>query len=464
MNCMVCHTECVDSTCPTCGFPQNEIPNDPEKLEKWVSSILSWRTKYWESLTNFKIDGTTLVEYTGNDGIVTIPYGITRIGDGAFANKGFQQNLWKVELPKTVTEIGKKAFFSSSLQYIDLPDGLEVIEDRAFWISSIRYLAIPSSCKRIGDAAFMACHELSHIFIHDGVESIGDEAFVRCERVKSIRLPSTVRQIGVAAFSTGGRVPEELLNTSEVQRFRFVNKVLMDTEEHKLISGYNNSSIPDDGSVWEIGEKAFSDCKSLSHVVIPESVTYIGDCAFRDCKHLRTLAFKGKLPSIGFQAFNPDIKTLVFLPENAHDSHPYLPEKKYTIWEWELYQGYSEIIILNTNGLKASLHDYWYDFNTEEFHIEAHCTNETNEERFFYLENISFDWVNCPIVPVCSVPAKSDGITSWTIPAEYAKIASSDPDIYFSVSIRVAKSERLKRHATDILSRSTYYFPARIGE
>lgn len=113
MNCMVCHTECVDSTCPTCGFPQNEIPNDPEKLEKWVSSILSWRTKYWESLTNFKIDGTTLVEYTGNDGIVTIPYGITRIGDGAFANKGFQQNLRKVELPKTVTEIGKKAFFQA---------------------------------------------------------------------------------------------------------------------------------------------------------------------------------------------------------------------------------------------------------------------------------------------------------------------------------------------------------------
>ena len=464
MKCMVCHAECVGSICPTCGFSQNEMPNDPEMLQKWISSIIAWRTKYWQSLTDFKIDGTTLVEYTGTGGRVTVPYGITRIGDDAFANKGFHQKLWKVDLPETVTEIGERAFFASTVEYIDFPEGLEVIEDRAFWTSSLRYLSTPFSCKRIGNASFMACHELRNIFLHEGLESVGNEAFVRCKQVDFIRLPTTLKHVGIAAFSTGGRVPEKLINASETQRFRFVDKVLMDTEEHKLISGYNNSSIPDGGSVWEIGKKAFSDCDSLPHVVIPESVSYIGDCAFRDCEHLRTLAFKERLPLIGFQAFHPDIKTLVFLPENADDSQPYLPRKKYTIWDWELHQGYSEIIILDTNGLKVSLHEYWYDFDTEEFHIEAHCSNDTNEERFFYLENIRFDWVDCPIVPVCSVPPKSDTITAWTIPAEYAKIISSDPDIYFSVSIRVAKSERLKRNPHDILSPAIHYFPVRIGE
>ena len=42
-------------------------------------------------------------------------------------------------------------------------------------------------------------------------------------------------------------------------------------------------TIPD--SVHDIGEGAFSNCALLDEVEIPDSVTRMDDCAFRGCRH-----------------------------------------------------------------------------------------------------------------------------------------------------------------------------------
>ena len=59
--------------------------------------------------------------------------------------------------------------------------------------------------------------------------------------------------------------------------------------------------IPD--SVTNIGDYAFSGCRSLSSVVIPDSVTNIGKCAFEGCRSLSSVVIPDSVTNIGECAF-----------------------------------------------------------------------------------------------------------------------------------------------------------------
>ena len=62
-----------------------------------------------------------------------------------------------------------------------------------------------------------------------------------------------------------------------------------------------------------ICNSAFYDCRSLSNIVIPNSVTSIGDSAFEDCHSLKSLVIPDSVTSIGACAFNGccSLKSLV---------------------------------------------------------------------------------------------------------------------------------------------------------
>ena len=66
-------------------------------------------------------------------------------------------------------------------------------------------------------------------------------------------------------------------------------------------SGLTSVTIP--SSVTSIGESAFSGCRSLTSVTIPSSVTSIGEAAFLDCSGLTSVTLPSSVTSIGWSAF-----------------------------------------------------------------------------------------------------------------------------------------------------------------
>ena len=107
---------------------------------------------------------------------ITIPEGVTSIGNNAFGN---YTSLEEVVLPSTLTSIGSGAFAScSNLTRITIPEGVTSIGNSAFIsCASLTEINLPSTLTSIGSGAFARCSNLTRITIPEGVTSIGSGAF-----------------------------------------------------------------------------------------------------------------------------------------------------------------------------------------------------------------------------------------------------------------------------------------------
>lgn len=78
----------------------------------------------------YNADSTHLISYFGKEAFVTLPTGLTSIGDGAFS---WCDSLLQITLPAGVTCIGDEAFYGcKSLREISMPASLDSIEKGAF--------------------------------------------------------------------------------------------------------------------------------------------------------------------------------------------------------------------------------------------------------------------------------------------------------------------------------------------
>lgn len=129
-----------------------------------------------------------------------IPYGVTNIGDYAFATC---DNLVTINIPDTVLEIGNSAFYACRyLKAIDIPYGVREIGEYAFAnCFSAESLVVSDSVVYIDANAFFFCCELKSVKLGKNVTIIDVCAFYSCYSLDSIVIPSSVTYIGMDAFS-----------------------------------------------------------------------------------------------------------------------------------------------------------------------------------------------------------------------------------------------------------------------
>ena len=108
-------------------------------------------------------------------------------------------------------------------------------------------------------------------------------------------------------YSKDGRkllkAPQELDGTYSIRKG---TKVICDEAFRwsKFIGCRSLTSLVIPDSVTNIGDYAFSDCRSLTDIVIPDGVTSIGDYAFSGCRSLSSVVIPDSVTSIGDWAFN----------------------------------------------------------------------------------------------------------------------------------------------------------------
>lgn len=161
------------------------------------ANAIEYRT-FAASSSDFTISNGVLVKYNGAGGNVTIPNGVTKIGDGAFLACN---RLTSVNIPTTVSEIGMQAFMASGLTSVTIPNSVKKIGREAFWsCGSLTSVTIGSSVIEMGGIAFEMCDNLKTVNILEGTTVIGSNAFRNCYNLTSVTIPSSVTEIGAGAF------------------------------------------------------------------------------------------------------------------------------------------------------------------------------------------------------------------------------------------------------------------------
>jgi hypothetical protein len=149
---------------------------------------------------DFVINGTALVSYRGIKADVTIPEGVTAIGDHAFS---LYTGLASVKIPASVTSIGDFAFAGcTSLASVTIPESVTYIGKSAFaYCSSLTDITIPPNITYIGFSAFGGCNSLSTVRLYHVIIlrmiTIGEDAFPADTRFIYIETNNALAKDGI---------------------------------------------------------------------------------------------------------------------------------------------------------------------------------------------------------------------------------------------------------------------------
>ncbi len=190
----------------------------------------------------------------------------------------------------------------------------------------------------IGDKGFYNCAELTHIWLHEGIESIGELAFYGCSKLRVLDIPHSVTRIADDAFEGCSNVTISI----PVDRVTLLPsapgssiKVDVKAPSTESISELERIFIP--WPVTSIGERSFSNCSSVKvievdtknevfdsrencnaiirtadntllygcqHTVIPATVKAIAQFAFEGHSKLQRIEIPADVVGIGGSAFS----------------------------------------------------------------------------------------------------------------------------------------------------------------
>ena len=202
--------------------------------------------------------------------------------------------------------------YSGNAEEIVIPetiDGLPVVGiDKNVFNNNTRLksVTIPDTVVEIWDKAFFRCTNLTDITFPENLAEMVFENRVFEETAWYNNLPDGVVYYGNKVVGYKGECPETLEICPGTVSVSGINSYYMDELSDPNYQGDNLRNLkkvilPE--GLQSI--KGFQDCRYLSEVTIPDSVTSIGDYAFSGCSYdLKKIVIPDSVTSIGYRAFS----------------------------------------------------------------------------------------------------------------------------------------------------------------
>lgn len=241
---------------------------------------------------------------------VVIPEGVTSVGDYAFQNCSA---MTSVEIPSTVNWLGKydfddctalnevvisdlaawcqmrfgaeKAspfFYANTMKLNDepvtdlvFPEGISTIGAYTFAeYKGLKSVLISNDVTSVAEGAFQGCTGLKDVTIGSSVTSLGQYAFRNCTGMQNLVVGNSVNSIGSQTFENCGNLRSIVVvkGNSKYDSRDNCNALIV-TATNALLLGCRNTVIPE--GIKTIADLAFSYCKGLAYINIPNSVTSI---------------------------------------------------------------------------------------------------------------------------------------------------------------------------------------------
>ncbi|MDE7453205.1 MAG: leucine-rich repeat domain-containing protein, partial [Clostridia bacterium] len=200
----------------------------------------------------------------------------------AIANFAFENNatITRVNIPDTVTEIGREAFKGcTNLATVKTGTRLEESGPAAFsGCTTLTEITIPASVTTLNSSAFEGCTNLETVeMLPTSLDLLGEQVFSGCSSLVNIKIPT--------------------LNSK---------MVLVDANKQT----YENIN-------YKVGKNMFLNCTSLETVTFGAGVTAIDANAFANCASLESISLPAGLEFVGQNAFKNSGLTTITLPETV---------------------------------------------------------------------------------------------------------------------------------------------------
>ena len=217
-------------------------------------------------LRKVDIDSVKNVQYTSTDNMpINIYNGVWGDSYIVYNEDGV------IAFDKDIKTVGNRALEGAfTLASITLPEGIERIEQDAFKVcSNLSSVTLPSTLKHIGIDAFHKDIALTSIDLPEGLEGIGAGAFYG-SALSAVTTPSTLKEISTNAFFESDLASADLSASEDLTSLTI---------------------------------SSFSECHSLTSVVLPDTLEYIDHYTFTNDGFLSSVNFPDTLNHIGMHAF-----------------------------------------------------------------------------------------------------------------------------------------------------------------
>ena len=254
------------------------------KLDEMKEYISSYNKKYVEKLG---ID---------NDELVYFPDKVTE------NEKKWLDDLGIRPYSKYIPEAGEDCFkWDSNNRIVGYYDD----KLREFLKTTNGVLKIPKRCTELISRCFWHNDYIENVIMQDGIKDISSQVFRNCANLKSVYISKSVRYISDECVFEECNNLVSIEVDSENERYSSQDGVLYNKEKTTLIAApgkIEECNVP--STVKTIGNYAFSQCKNLKKVILPEGLENINMYSFHRCALLSEINLPSTLKSIDIYAFS----------------------------------------------------------------------------------------------------------------------------------------------------------------